>query len=63
MKSFDSLFIKIFFAFVFVIDQKITEEVFPYLNSETICILIPFVGERLLFNLKFKAKQKINEVL
>ncbi|KAL0099153.1 hypothetical protein PUN28_020021 [Cardiocondyla obscurior] len=37
-------------------DQKIMEEVFPYLDKDTINLLIPFIGERILFNLKYKAE-------
>jgi len=46
----------------FVIDQKITEEVFPYLDSDTLRTLIPLIGERLLFNKNFMAEVK-KEVL
>lgn len=52
-----------YFSFLSVTDQKITEEIFPYLDSESICALIPSVGERLLFNVKFKAELEINQVL
>ncbi|KAL0116377.1 hypothetical protein PUN28_009771 [Cardiocondyla obscurior] len=40
-------------------DQKITEEVFPYLDKNTIDVLIPLIGERILFNLKYKAENSI----
>ncbi|XP_067210560.1 uncharacterized protein [Linepithema humile] len=37
-------------------DQKITQQVFPYIDQDTIRELIPLAGERLLFNIKFKAE-------
>lgn len=46
-------------------DQKITEEVFPILDKDTITELIPLVGERLLFNVKFKTEiqnAKVNKL-
>jgi len=45
-----------------LLDQKITEEVFPYLDSDTLRTLIPLIGERLLFNKNFMAEVK-KEVL
>lgn len=37
-------------------EQKITEQVFTFVDESTIRELIPLAGERLLFKIKFKAE-------
>lgn len=43
-------------------DQKITQQVFSFLDENTIRGLIPLAGERLLFNIKFKAEIQNAEI-
>lgn len=50
-------------VYALLIDQKITQEVFPYIDQDTIRELIPLAGERLLFNIKFKTEIQNAEVL